>query len=115
MDKKTLIEGIAVGAVAGAIAGLLLAPKSGQETRDEISAELSEVRDNIVVRLEKLEDLTQAKYEEVVKAVMAEYAAAKKMPVDRANELEARLRDGYAAIRQTIHEHTATDESTTMA
>ena len=59
MDKKTLIEGIAVGAVAGAIAGLLLAPKSGKETRDEIKADLLEVKDTIVAKLEALEDFTR--------------------------------------------------------
>ena len=33
------------GAVAGAVAALLLAPKSGRETRDQISAKLHEGRD----------------------------------------------------------------------
>jgi len=110
MDNKTFIEGIAVGAVAGAIAGLLLAPKSGQEMRDEIKADLTAVKDSIVARLETLEDFTQEKYEEVVKAVIAEFSAAKKITADQAQELEARLRGGYEAIRQTIHEHTAASE-----
>ena len=107
MEKKTFIEGIAVGAVAGAIAALLLAPKSGQETRDKIKEELMEIKDKIVKQLETMEDFTQEKYEEVVKAVIAEYKAAKKVTADEAKELEADLRDGYETIRQTIHEHTA--------
>ena len=115
MDKQTLIEGIAVGAVAGTIAGLLLAPKSGKETRDEIKAYLMEIKDNIVERLETVGDFTQEKYEEVVKAVIAEYAAARKITVDQAEEIEANLRDGYEAIRQTIHDHTAAGESPTTA
>jgi len=72
MDKKTFIEGIAVGAVAGAIAGLLLAPKSGQETREEITADLNEIKDKLVARLEKLEDCTKEKYDEAVAAIVAE-------------------------------------------
>ena len=111
MDKKTLIEGIAVGAVAGAIAGLLLAPKSGQEPRDEITADLTEIKDKVVARLEALEDCTEAKYQEVVKAVVAEYSAAKKITADEAKELEARLHDGYEAIRKTVREHTAPPEA----
>jgi gas vesicle protein len=107
METKTFIEGIAVGAVAGAIAGLLLAPKSGRETRDEIQAELVELKDSVVERLQTLEDVTQEKYEEVVKTVIAEYVAAKKIPANQAQELEATLRDGFETIRQTIHEHTA--------
>lgn len=111
MDKKTFVEGIAIGAVAGAIAGLLLAPKSGQETRDEIAAHLTEIKDKIVERLEKLEECTQETYDEVVKAVIAEYSAAKKITLDEAKDLEARLQDGYEAIRKTVHEHTAAPEA----
>jgi gas vesicle protein len=111
MDKKTFVEGIAIGAVAGAIAGLLLAPKSGQDTRDEIAAEMVEIKDKVIAQLEALEDCTQEKYAEVVKAVIAEYSAAKKITADEAKVLEARLQDGYAAIRKTIHEHTAASEA----
>ncbi|MHB8997106.1 MAG: YtxH domain-containing protein [Armatimonadota bacterium] len=115
MDKKTFIEGIAVGAVAGAIAGLLLATKSGQETREEISSDLIEIKDKLVARLEKLEDCTKEKYEEAVTAIVAEYSAAKKIPAEQAEELEAKLRDGYETILKTIHEHTAAGPSPTKA
>jgi gas vesicle protein len=110
MEKKTLIEGIAVGAVAGAIAGILLAPKSGKETRDDVKAELVEVKDKLVERLEALEEFTQEKYDEVVRTLVAEVAAAKKLPAQTVKELEASLRDCYEALRQTIHEHTAPTE-----
>ena len=66
-----------------------------------------EIKDKIAERCEKLGDFTQEKYEEVVKAVIAEYEAAKKVTAAEAKELEASLRDGYETIRQTIHEHTA--------
>ena len=111
MDKTNFIEGIAVGAVAGAIAGLLLAPKSGQQMRDNIKEDLMEVKDQIVERLGKLEDLTQEKYDEVVKAVLAEYSASKKITADEAKELEAKLRDNYEAIKKTVHEHTAASKT----
>jgi gas vesicle protein len=107
MEKGTFVEGIAIGAVAGVIAGLLLARKSGKETRDEIMADLVEIKDNIAKRVEALEDLTQEKYEEVVRAAVREYTAAEKITLDQAQELEAKLRDGYEAVRKTIHEHTA--------
>ena len=112
MEKKTLIEGIAVGAVAGAIAGVLLAPKSGKETREDIKAELVEINDKLVERLEALEEFTQEKYDEIVQALVAEVAAAKKLPAETTKELETSLRDCYEAIRQTIHEHTAPAENT---
>lgn len=72
-----------------------------------------EIKDQIVERLAKLEDITQEKYEEVVKAVIADYSAAKKITADQAKELETTLRDGYEAIRQTVHKHTAPGGSRT--
>jgi gas vesicle protein len=106
METKTFLEGLALGAVAGAIAGLLLTPKSGEETRDEIQTELHELKDQIVARLQTLEDFTQAKYDQTIKIVLAEYAAAHRLPAEQAEELETRLRAGYETVRQTIHEHT---------
>lgn len=66
-----------------------------------------EIKDQIVARLETLEDVTQEKYDEVVKGVLAEYWAAKKITAAEAKELEATLRAGYEAIKKTVHEHTA--------
>ena len=66
-----------------------------------------EIKDKIAERCEKLGDFTQEKYEEVVKTVIAEYEAAKKVTADEAKELEASLRDGYETVRKTIHKHTA--------
>ena len=110
MDKTTFVEGIAVGAVAGAIAALLLAPKSGQETRDEIKAHLEEIKDAIVKRLQDAGEFTQEKYEEIVTAIVGEYETAKKITADEAKEIQTRLREGYEAIRETAHKHTASAE-----
>ncbi len=106
MDKATFIEGTAVGAVAGVIAGLLPARRFGQETRDEVKADLVELRDKTVARLQTLEHLTQQKCEEVVTAVISGYSAAERLTVDQAKEREAKLRGGYEDILQTVHEHT---------
>lgn len=106
MDTKSLVEGIAIGAVAGAVGALLLAPQSGRETRDEIALDLMEVRDKVVTQLEALEDFTQEKYAEVVAAVIGEFSAAKKITVNEAKDLEARLRGGYEAVHESICEHT---------
>ena len=102
MDKAALIEGIAVGAVAGAIATILLAPRSGQETRDGIKAHLDEIRDRIAQELGKTQKLTKRKYEGIVRAVIAEYEAAKKISLEEAQEIEARLHDGYETVKATV-------------
>ncbi|MBU0610254.1 MAG: hypothetical protein KKI08_20385 [Armatimonadetes bacterium] len=122
MEKKTLndIENIkiedavgdAVGAVTGAVAGAVGALL---DKRDDIKADLEEIKTKIVARLAGAGDLTQDKYEAVVEAVIGESATTKQITADEASELKAELQGGYEAIRQTVHEHTAAGESTTTA
>lgn len=49
-DRSVLVSvlaGIGIGVLVGAVAGLLLAPKSGQETRDELGKSVSELSDKV--------------------------------------------------------------------
>jgi hypothetical protein len=66
-----------------------------------------EIKDTIAERCAKLGDLTREKYDEVVKAVIAEYEAAKKITGDEAKELEIKLRVEYELIKREIHKRTA--------
>jgi hypothetical protein len=75
--------------------------------RKEIEAHLDEIKDKITKQLAEMSDLTQKTYAEAVKAVLAEYSLAKKISAEEAREMEANLRGGYEALRQSIHEHTA--------
>lgn len=43
----SVLAGIGIGVLVGAVAGLLLAPKSGQETRDELSKSLTDLSDKV--------------------------------------------------------------------
>ena len=50
-DERTVLvsvlAGIGIGVLVGAVAGLLLAPKSGQETRDDLSKSLNDLSDKV--------------------------------------------------------------------
>jgi len=76
------------GAVAGAVGGLLLAPQSGKETREEIKKIIAklgkEVQGTVKDTKEKVEDVfgqvtdaTLTKYKEVKSAVMTKVAEVK--------------------------------------
>ena len=43
----SVLAGIGIGVLVGAVAGLLLAPKSGQETRDDLSRSMTDLSDKI--------------------------------------------------------------------
>jgi gas vesicle protein len=105
MNKKTFVEGIAIGAVTGTIATILLAAKSGKDTRKEIKSHLAEIKDKLVEELVAAGDFPQKKYDEAVKAVVGEYKAAKKLTGKEAKDLQARLAGGYATIKETVARH----------
>jgi gas vesicle protein len=43
----SVLAGIGIGVLVGAVAGLLLAPKSGQETRDDLSKSVADLGDKV--------------------------------------------------------------------
>ena len=60
-----------LGAVVGAAAGVLLAPKSGKQTREQVSDWLDERRERGADLLHKLKDVVPEKKEQVIAAVKA--------------------------------------------
>ena len=54
--KKTFLKGTIIGAIAGAVAGILLAPKSGKETQEDIKRKVIGTYEDIQRRLEKMSD-----------------------------------------------------------
>lgn len=65
-DSKLLI-GLILGAAAGAIAGLLLAPASGDETREKIKGSIGGLKDDFDAKLnevsKKIKDLDDTSLE----------------------------------------------------
>ena len=47
MSRNNFIVGLLAGAAAGAVAGLLLAPKTGKENRQIIAARATEARQKV--------------------------------------------------------------------
>ena len=43
----SVLAGIGIGVLVGAVAGLLLAPKSGQETREDLGRSLGDLSDKV--------------------------------------------------------------------
>lgn len=46
-ETGTILGSLFIGALAGAVAALLLAPQSGKETRNQLSMEAEKLRDEI--------------------------------------------------------------------
>jgi len=74
--KKVGVVASAVG--AGVLAGLMLAPKSGKETRKDIKNKLDETKDNIETKVDEIKDDLKEKGENVKKDVQDKVGEIKK-------------------------------------
>jgi gas vesicle protein len=54
--KKTFVKGTLLGALIGAVGGILLAPKSGKETQDDIKRKVKGTYQELVGNLQTLSD-----------------------------------------------------------
>ncbi|MDQ7772867.1 MAG: YtxH domain-containing protein [Elusimicrobiales bacterium] len=63
-----VVTSFLLGAVLGAVAGVLLAPSSGKVTREKINDWLDETAENAKEKLENLEDEIKKRKEQLLKS-----------------------------------------------
>ncbi len=104
-DNKTgkFALGAAIAGVAGYVAGILTAPKSGKETRQDIAKKAGEVKEDAEEQLQKaqteLKDLAakvQVKSSELSGKAKAEYQAA----VVKAKDAQNKTGEVLRAVRK---------------
>lgn len=113
----TFLKGALVGVLAGATAGVLLAPKSGKETREDIkkaAAKLSKdaqelyvnartMLDKKVAALQKLgKSIDKDKYLALVNEVLAELKKDKKFDAEVAKEVSGQLGADWAKLQKAL-------------
>lgn len=79
-NKGKVVLGTVFGAVAGFVTGVLLAPKSGKETRQDIKNTALKTKDAVVDEAEKAKDAT----------------------VRKANELKNKAEDAVEDVKETV-------------
>src|SRR4030065_1070245 len=82
-DFGSFVVGFLVGGISGAVAALLLAPQSGEETRTIIKDKAIELRDQAATTIDETVEKAEKTVNESIKKAEAMLADAKK----RANEL----------------------------
>ncbi len=119
MSKETdsFIKGLAIGAVAGAVAGILFAPKAGVETRKDIQQLAENVRDKAVdiysearKKVEKKakslkalgEKIDEKKYSTIVNEIVDEYKSKDILSSDSAKKLGTQLKKDWTAVKKAI-------------
>ena len=106
MEDKTkgVIIGASVGVLAGAIAGILFAPQSGKETREDIAEYLHEMKEKIATELSEIGEVTKEKYDEVVDRIVKVYETEKKISVEDAADIKEKLISNYHEIKKAATE-----------
>lgn len=110
-------KGLALGAVVGAVAGVLYAPKSGKETREDIKNKSIEVKDNAtklyadaraslerkVTEIKKLnKKISLEKYNELVTEVINELKDRTTMSEEATKKLKQQLKNDYKKIESAV-------------
>ena len=109
MDKKNQNKGekvkknilaATIGAIAGGLAGILFAPKSGKETRQGIKEAVAKATAEINQKATAVRDLTVEKYHQIVDEVTEEYQELKDLGAEKLGEIKETLYKNYPQTRK---------------
>lgn len=116
-NTKSFVKGAAVGALVGSVAALLLAPKSGKETREDIkklALDLGDKAEAIYLKAKKLlvkkienikragESIDETKYKDLVGEVVQNLKENKEIADKSATKLGQLLRSDWERVKKEI-------------
>jgi gas vesicle protein len=98
MSNKNLFKGIMAGLAIGGVIGVLFAPKSGRQTRQDLKRAYKATSKDIAKRINDLEDISQSKYDQIVDAVVNEYQKLDSITQEQIEALKATLQDKWSEV-----------------
>ena len=96
------LAALVVGAIGGAIAGVLLAPKSGKETREDLKHVAEKMKHDISENLHQIGEVTKDRYRDVVDTVVNKYQQTKEITHDEAVDLKNKLDKNYDSVKDAM-------------
>jgi gas vesicle protein len=116
-DPISFFKGVVFGVMAGAVAGILLAPKSGKETREDIKKFAEDFEEKAVdvytdskkILMKKIQDVKKAgelidetKYKSLVRQVVNEVKRDSKVSEKVAEELGEQLKGDWIMVKKQL-------------
>jgi gas vesicle protein len=96
-----LIKGLVIGGLIGAALGILYAPKSGKETRDDIARKTEELVDRAKEEYEKAVEKSKMAYESAIKRLKELEVTAK----EKVEEVEIKVNEFAQHSAETIQDN----------
>ena len=118
-STESFFKGLVVGAIGGAVAGILLAPKSGAETREDIKHFAEDMKDKAtdmyakarkevegkIVAVKKAGDMIdEGKYKSIVGEVVDEFKQDAEVTASAAKKLGEQLRGDWTKVKKQLAE-----------
>lgn len=98
MSTKNLFKALLAGLAIGGILGVLLAPKSGKQVRQDLRKAYKATSKDIAKRINNIEDISKSKYDQVVEAVVNEYKKLDPMTQKQLESLKSTLQNKWSEI-----------------
>ncbi len=98
MSTKNLFKALLAGLAIGGILGVLLAPKSGKQVRQDLRKAYKATSKDIAKRINNIEDISKSKYDQVVEAVVNEYKKLDPMTQEQVESLKSTLQNKWSEI-----------------
>lgn len=118
-STESFFKGLLLGTVTGAVAGILLAPKSGAETREDIKKLAIDLKDKaedlynnarreVEKKIEQLkragEKIDESKYKSIVSEVVGEIKQDAEVTSSAAKKLGQQLRGDWNMVKGELSE-----------
>lgn len=91
----------AIGAVVGGALGVLFAPQSGKETREDIKEALNDAKKEIGEKANKIQDLTLAQYQKIVDEVVNQYKTIKSLGDEKVTKIKKEFCANYQKTKKS--------------
>jgi len=115
--KKSFLKGAVLGAIGGAISGILLAPKSGKQTREDIkklAEDLGDKAEEVYLNAQKKlktkienikkagEQIDEEKYKELVSEVIRNLRTNQEITEKSGEKLGILLRNDWELVKKQL-------------
>jgi len=91
----------AIGAAVGGVLGVLFAPQSGKETREDIKKALNNAKKEIGKKAERVQNLTLTQYQKIVDEVVDQYKTIKNLGNKKVAEIKRGFCAGYRKTKKS--------------